>query len=175
MKLLEKLILAIVLLQTGVALAEGSGGADHADAAKQLSTMSKAQKQQEQAYFGAHSFEFSSIFKRHHPGPYWILAKTKQFQLTGAQIKQQEELKFGMAKNTISGNTALQKAYEKYTTDAKATTPSLAIIKQDIEAIGKAQTHLALVMIPYHLKAYTALNPEQQTLYRKLVAEPEQK
>lgn len=171
MKLLAESLLGIALLQAGVALAEVSGGVDPADATKQLSTMSTAQKQQEQEYFGAHSFEFSSIFKRHHPGPYWILAKTKQFQLSSAQIKQQEELKFGMAKNTISGNTALQKAYEKYAADAKAKTPSLAVIQQDIEAIGKAQTHLALVMVPYHLKAYAALNPAQQTLYRKLVAE----
>jgi len=44
-------------------------------------------------------------------------------------------------------------------------------VKQDIEAIGKAQTHLALVMVPYHLKAYAMLNPAQQMLYRKLVAE----
>ena len=75
-----------------------------------------------------------------------------------------------MAKSTIAGNTALKQAYEKYATDAAAIAPSLAVIHQDIEAIGKAQTHLAQVMVPYHLKAYAALNPTQQALYRKWVA-----
>jgi hypothetical protein len=156
---------------SGFAPVHASGDVERADSTTQLSTMSAEQKKQEQQYFASHSFEFSSIFKRHHPGPYWILEKTKEFQLSGEQIKQQEVLKFAMAKSTISGNTVLQKAYTKYASDASAAEPSLAVIKQDIEAIGKAQTHLALVMVPYHLKAYAALNPAQQTLYRKLVAE----
>jgi len=46
-----------------------------------LSKMSPAQKKQEQEYFGQHSFEFSSLFKSHHPGPCWILAKADEFQL----------------------------------------------------------------------------------------------
>ena len=169
MKLLKKSFTGLVLLLAGLAPAHASGDIERADSTTQLSTMSAEQKKQEQQYFASHSFEFSSIFKRHHPGPYWILEKTKEFQLSGKQIKQQEELKFAMAKSTISGNTILQKAYKKYASDASATEPSLAVIKKDIEDIGKAQTHLALVMVPYHLKAYAALNPAQQTFYQKLV------
>lgn len=90
--------------------------------------------------------------------------------MSSEQIKHQENLKFSMAKSTISGNAALQKAYKKYASDASAAEPSLAVIQKDIEDIGKAQNHLALVMVPYHLKAYSALNPAQQTLYRELVA-----
>ena len=111
----------------GFAPVHASGDVERADSTTQLPTMSAEQKKQAQQYFASHSFEFSSIFKRHHPGPYWILEKTKEFQLSSEQIKQQEDLK-----------------------------------------IGKAQTHLALVVVPYHLKAYAALNPVQQTLYRKL-------
>ena len=170
MKLLRKSFIGIALLLAGFASAHASDDIEHAGATPQLSKMSESQKKQEQQYFASHSFEFSSIFKSHHPGPYWILAKTKQFQLSSAQIKQQEDLKFAMAKSTISGNVVLQKAYKKYASDASAAEPSLAVIKKDIEDIGKAQTHLALVMVPYHLKAYSALNPAQQTLYRKLVA-----
>lgn len=173
MKLLKKSFVGTVLLLAGIAPLHASGDVERADSTTQLSTMSAEQKKQEQQYFASHSFEFSSLFKRHHPGPYWILEKTKELQLSGEQIKQQEDLKNGMAKSTLSGNAVLQKAYEKYASDASATEPALAVIKKDIEAIGKAQTHLALVMVPYHLKAYAALNPAQQTLYRKwVVAQP---
>lgn len=161
----------LLFFLAGFGPALASKDIEPAAATPQLSKMSESQKKQQQQYFGAHSFEFSSIFKSHHPGPYWILEKTKEFQLSDEQIKQQEALKFSMAKTTITGNTALQKAYKKYASDASATEPSLAVIKKDIEAIGKAQTQLALVMVPYHLKAYAALNPAQQTLYRKFVAE----
>ncbi len=170
MKLLRKSFIGIALLVSGFASAHASDDIEHTGATPQLSKMSASQKKQEQQYFASHSFEFSSIFKSHHPGPYWILENAKQFQLSSEQIKQQEDLKFGMAKSTISSNTALQKAYKKYASDASAAEPSLAVIKKDIEDIGHAQTHLALVMVPYHLKAYSALNPTQQTLYRKLVA-----
>lgn len=90
--------------------------------------------------------------------------------MSSEQIKQQEALKFAMAKSTLSSSAVLQKAYEKYASDASATEPSLAVINDDIEAIGNAQTHLARVMVPYHLDAYAALRPAQQVLYQKLVA-----
>jgi hypothetical protein len=170
MKLLKKSFAGIALMLAGFAPAHASSNIEHADSTTPLSTMSAEQKKQEQKYFASHSFEFSSIFKSHHPGPYWILENVKQLQLSSEQIKQQEDLKFAMAKSTISGNTALQNAYKKYASDASAAEPSFAVIKQDIEDIGKAQTHLALVMVPYHLKAYSALNAAQQTLYRALVA-----
>lgn len=171
LKLLRKSYLGVALLLAGFGPVHASDDAVGAAASTQLSKMSVAQKKREQQYFASHSFEFSPIFKRYHPGPYWILEKAKQFQLTREQIKAQEDLKFAMAKNTIAGNTALQKAYKKYAADAIVTEPSLAVIQGDIEVIGKAQTHLARVMVPYHLKAYSALTPVQQALYRKLVAE----
>ncbi len=171
MKLLKQSFAGIAFLLAGFASAHASGEVERADTASTLSTMSADQKKQAQQYFTSHSFEFSSLFKSHHPGPYWILKHVKQLQLSGEQIKQQEELKFGMAKSTISGNSALQNTYKKYASDASAIEPSLTLIQQDIEAIGAAQTHLALVMVPYHLKAYSALNPAQQTLYRILVAQ----
>lgn len=171
MKPFVKYLIAIALLSAGVALADVTVDTNHATVAKQLSSMTPAEKKQDQAYFTAHSFEFSSIFKSHHPGPYWILEKIKEFQLSSAQIKQQEQLKSGMAKSTIAGNAALKRAYEKYAVDAAATMPLLALINRDIDAIGKAQTHLAQVMVPYHLKAYAALNPDQQAIYRQLVAQ----
>lgn len=164
----KKSFTCLVLLQAGLAFAADSVNTPNAP---QLSTMSAAQKKQEQKYFATHSFDFSSIFKRYHPGPYWILQNKQQFKLSPDQIKYQEELKLGMAKSTISGNTALQKAYEKYAADAAAPEPSVTAINQDIEDIGKSQTHLALLMVPYHLKAYSALTPAQQTIYRKLITE----
>ena len=171
MKLLRKPSLGVALMLAGFTSAPAIADVERADATMQLSEMSAEQKKQEQQYFAAHSFEFSSIFKRHHPGPYWILENAQQLQLSSEQIQQQEKLKFAMAKSTISGNTALQKAYKIYAVDAMAKEPSLTVIQNDIEHIGKAQTHLARVMVPYHLEAYLALTPAQQTLYRKLVAE----
>lgn len=171
MKPLLLSFISIALFPAGIALAAAPGASEQTETAKQLSAMTAAQKKQGQEYFTAHSFDFSSIFKKHHPGPYWILKKKNQFQLSSAQIKKQDALKNAMAKNTLSGNAALKKAYEKYATDAAATEPSLAGINRDIDAIGKAQTHLAKVMVPYHLEAYRALSPAQQALYRKLVAE----
>ena len=35
---------------------------------------------------------------------------------------------------------------------------------------SRSHIHTLVLMVPYHLKAYSALNPAQQTLYRKLVA-----
>jgi len=113
MKLLKKSCVGIVLLLAGFTTAHASDDIKHADATTQLSSMSAEQKKQGQQYFASHSFEFSSIFKRHHPGPYWILEKTKEFQLSGEQIKQQEALKFAMAKSTISGNTYATKSIQK--------------------------------------------------------------
>ena len=170
MKLSRKPFISIVLLLAGFSQVYASGDVESGDSTTQLSNMSSDQKKQEQKYFASHSFEFSSIFKSHHPGPYWILENAKQLRLSSEQIKHQEGLKFAMAKNTIADNATLQEAYKKYASDASATEPSLAVIKKDIEDIGTAETHLALVMVPYHLKAYSALNAAQQKLYRELVA-----
>ncbi|MBW8072852.1 MAG: hypothetical protein GJU77_04080 [Ferrovum sp.] len=136
-----------------------------------INHMSMPEKQQAQAYFRSHSFDFPTIFSAHHPGPFWILKKKIEFKLTEAQLKQEEELKMGMAKNTIQDEAALKKAYETYTIDAAKENPSADQIKTDIEAVGKAQTNLASEMVDYHLKSYAVLTPEQQKIYRDLVNE----
>lgn len=136
-----------------------------------LAKISDEQKMEQQRYFTEHSFEFSSLFKKYHPGPHWIIAHAQEFQLTEEQRKQQQELNNGMAKETIMANTALKSAYKTYEADAAMEEPSLEVLNNDIEAIGKAQTHLAQVMIPFHLKSYEILNPSQKAIYKKLAAE----
>jgi Spy/CpxP family protein refolding chaperone len=160
-----------LLLPAGVAFTAVAQSAGPQHAGARLSSMTMAQKHQEQQYFTNHSFEFSSLFKRYHPGPYWILAKSSEFKLTAAQTRQQETLKNAMAKDTIKANIALKQAYAKYATDAKLAAPSLDTLRQDIDAIGHAQTRLAQVMLPYHLDSYAALTPTQQAVYNKLVAQ----
>ena len=137
----------------------------------QTSPMSAVKLKQEVKYFGEHSFDFFSIFKRYHPGPYWILHHAKQLHLTVAQIQQEKPLHVSMAKSTFADNSALRKAYKQYALDASVVQPSLLKIKRDIDAIGKAQTRLAWEMVPYHLKAYSLLNSTQKVLYRKLAAQ----
>lgn len=171
MKCPGKSFAGIIFLQLALSQAVASEGPEGGVSTARPSDMSAEQRKAEQQYFAAHSFEFSSIFKRHHPGPYWILANAEHFRLSAEQAKRQETLKLAMARATISGNVALRKAYEKYASDASAAEPSRAVVKKDIEAIGKAQTHLAQVMVPFHLDAYAALNPAQRETYRRLAAE----
>lgn len=135
-----------------------------------LTQMSDEQKMQQQKYFTEHSFEFSPIFKKYHPGPHWIIGHAQEFQLTEEQRKQQQELNNGMAKETIMANTALKSAYKKYEADAAMEEPLPEVLNKDIEAIGKAQTHLAQVMIPFHLKSYEILTASQKAVYKKLAA-----
>ena len=172
MSLPSKSLLGLTLLLAGLAPAHAAGQAGRAEPNTPLSEMSAAQKKQDQQYFASHSFEFSTLFKSHHPGPLWILEHAAQLELSAAQTQQQELLKLAMAKGTIAGNAALQAAYRKYAADAAVAEPSLAVMTRDIEHIGRAQTRLALVMVPYHLKAYAALTAAQKTVYRKLAAAP---
>ena len=134
----------------------------------QLSHMTKEQKMEAQKYFRAHSLGFSQIFKRYHPGPYWILDNAKEFGLTKGQIAQEEKLKDGMAISTITDDRKLQKAYAIYKRNAAATTPNESIIKRDIYNVGKAETLLAWEMVPYHLKGYSILTPAQKKMYTTL-------
>jgi hypothetical protein len=136
----------------------------------QLARMSPSQKKQAQQYFRTHSLGFSSIFKRYHPGPYWILENKAAFHLTPGQIRREEQLKDEMAMHTIADDRALQHAYVKYAKDASAAHPALATIKNDIIRVGKAETRLAGEMVPYHLQGYALLNPAQKTTYTQLAA-----
>ncbi|MGC9271198.1 hypothetical protein [Acidiphilium sp.] len=137
-----------------------------------LSTMTMAQKTAAQAYFRAHSFDFSTIFSRYHPGPYWILHHEAAFNLTAAQKTKETALKFGMAKATIKDDMILKSAYGRYLADARKDHPSVAVIRHDIDRIGHAETNLAFEMVPYHLKSYAVLNTAQKQTYKTLAAEP---
>ena len=134
----------------------------------QLSHMTKEQKMQAQKYFRAHSLGFSQIFKRYHPGPYWILHNAKEFGLTKNQVAQEEKLKDGMAISTITDDKKLQKAYAIYKRNAAATAPNESVLKRDIYNVGKAETLLAWEMVPYHLKGYSLLTPAQKKIYTML-------
>ncbi len=138
--------------------------------ASDIAKMSMLDKLRAQSYFKKHSFDFSKLFSLYHPGPYWILKKKNDFKLTGKQLKQEEMLKFGMAKDTIEDEAVLKRAYVHYATDSAKSDPSATQIRSDIEAIGKAQTKLASEMVGFHLRGFALLSPEQKTIYHGLVA-----
>ncbi len=139
--------------------------------AMQLSHMTKEQQMQAQKYFRYHSLGFSDIFKRYHPGPYWILHNAKRLDLTKDQIAQEEKLRDGMAISTITDDRKLQKAYAIYKKDAAVAEPKASALKRDIYNVGKAETLLAWEMVPYHLKGYSILTPAQRTTYTMLAKE----
>ena len=165
--LLTLLLIGVMGLPILVSQAANAGTLTNSDIAK----MSMLDKFRAQMYFKSHSFDFSKIFSLYHPGPYWILKKKSDFKLTDEQLKQEEELKLSMAKNTIEDEAVLKRAYATYTADSAKSDPSSAQIKSDIEAIGKAQTSLATEMVDYHLQSFELLTPEQRKTYHDLVAE----
>lgn len=120
-------------------------------------------------YFRAHSLGFPMMFRAHHPGPAWVLGHAKQLELTPAQIKEEKALTMGMVGAAQSTVTTLKAKYAQYQKDAAQLDPDLHKISADIEAVGKAQTNVGMAMVPYHLKAYAALNAKQQAIFRKLV------
>lgn len=146
------------------------GGVAYA-ATPPLSQMTAAQKQQEQKYFTAHSFDFSSMFKAYHPGPYWILHHDQDFRLTNSQKTQETKLRDEMAMATIKDNRALKAAYHQYKIDGAQPHPSVSKINADISAVGRAQTRLAKEMVPFHLQSYNLLNTKQRGVYTSLAAE----
>jgi Spy/CpxP family protein refolding chaperone len=125
-----------------------------------------------QTYFRANSLEFPQIFRARHPGPGWILGHRAQLGLTPSQVVTEQKLAAGMVAAAQASVTRLQAAYGKYQADAALALPSQATIIADIEAVGRAQTHVGRAMVPYHFKAYALLTPEQKTTFRKLVATP---
>lgn len=158
-KVLLASITAILLMSTSSAYALSLG---------QIDKMSPNQKKQAQQYFRMHSLGFSSIFKRYHPGPYWILGNQAAFHLSLRQIRMEKQIKDEMAMHTIADDRSLQQAYRKYAKDAATTHPTLATIKSDIIRVGKAETRLAWEMVPYHLQGYALLNPAQKAIYTQL-------
>lgn len=155
--------LAISLLLSGNLLA-------HDNSRVHLAQMSAAKKEQAQEYFRAHSFGFTTLFKRYHPGPYWILKNRRTLHLTAGQMKQEQRLKDAMAARTIAEDGDLHKMYNEYARAAAIATPDLTTMNDDITRIGKAQTRLALEMVPYHLDSYSVLSREQKVIYARLAA-----
>lgn len=121
-------------------------------------------------YFLAHSFDFAPIFNIYHHPPGWIERRKKELHLTDAQVKEEQALTSGMGHGTAAAMAPLKQAYKKYAADSALPNPSIKLILQDIKDIGRKETKLASVMIPYHLKAYKILNPDQRKIYATLEA-----
>jgi Spy/CpxP family protein refolding chaperone len=121
-------------------------------------------------YFLAHSLGFAPIFNLYHHSPGWILRRQKQLKLTDQQIIEEKAFKRGMQKDTHAGIAALRKAYKTYSKDAARPNPSIALIRKDIDTVGRDETRLGFEMVPYHLKGYEILTPAQQAIYAKLEA-----
>ena len=120
-------------------------------------------------YFRAHSLDFPMIFRAHHPGPAWVLGHAKELGLTPAQTKTEKELTMDMVGAAKSAVATLRAKYAAYAKDAAQPNPSSQRITADIKSVGKAQIGVGTAMIPYHLKAYAALDTKQQAMFRKMV------
>ncbi|MHB0991528.1 MAG: hypothetical protein ACYC0M_09660 [Burkholderiales bacterium] len=169
MKNIYRTIILTGVMSLPILVSQAANAATLSDS--DIANMSMLDKFRAQLYFKSHSFDFPKIFSLYHPGPYWILKKKSDFKLTDEQLKQEEELKLGMAKNTIEDEAVLKQAYVTYTADSAKSDTSSAQIKSDIEAIGKAQTSLATEMVDYHLQSFELLTPEQRKTYHDLVTE----
>ncbi len=133
-------------------------------------TMQSAGAPAWQPYFKSHSLDFPRIFRSSHPGPNWILSHAAQLHLTDAQRLVEKQLMAGMVTAARSNVAVLQAAFAKYQADAALKEPSLQVMTADIDAVGKAQTAVGMAMIPFHLKAYSALTPAQKATFQTLVA-----
>lgn len=120
-------------------------------------------------YFRAHSLDFPMIFRAHHPGPAWVLGHAKELGLTPAQQKTEKELTIHMVGAAKSAVATLKAKYADYAKDAAQPNPSSQQITADIKSVGKAQIGVGTAMIPYHLKAYAALDPHQRAIFRKMI------
>jgi hypothetical protein len=82
----------------------------------------------------------------------------------------EKQLMLGMVTSTRKDVAVLQAASAKYQADAALKEPSLQVITTDVAAVGKAQTALGMVMVPFHLKAYAELTPTQKMTFQTLVS-----
>lgn len=155
-----------------LALLVGMLGSTDAHAADMTMPAAQAPVPSWQAYFRANSLGFPQIFRAHHPGPGWILAHKSQLHLTPSQVAAEQKLAAGMVAAAKASVTRLQAAYAKYQADAAMTAPVQATMIADVEAVGRAETRVGLAMVPYHLKAYALLAPEQKATFAELVASP---
>jgi hypothetical protein len=150
-----------------MALAALAGGLNPAHAAMQgrRGTMAKRGM-----YFMHHSLGFPFIFFRFHPGPHWDLLHAAALHLTPQQVAEEKHLAMGMMMETGRGVRRLKMAYRNYRKAARAPNPSIRALVGDVMAVGRAQTYLGYVMIPFHLKGYRLLDPAQQAIYQRLAA-----
>jgi hypothetical protein len=126
---------------------------------------------QRKMYFRHHSLGFPFIFFRFHPGPHWDLTHAAALHLTPQQVTEERHLTMGMMIATGRGIRRLKAAYRTYREAARAPNPSIRALVRDVMAVGRAQTYLGYVMIPFHLKGYRLLDPTQQAIYHRLAAE----
>ncbi len=119
-------------------------------------------------YFMHHSLGFPFIFFRFHPGPHWDLMHTAALHLTPQQVAEEKHLAMGMMMETSRGVRQLKAAYRNYRKAARAPNPSIRALVGDVMAVGRAETYLGYVMIPFHLKGYRVLDPAQQAIYQRL-------
>lgn len=143
-------------------------GAGAACAAGSVVPGATAQKTKAIEYFLGHSLGFAPIFNLYHHSPGWILHRRKQLKLTKAQDAEEKHYAHGMQKQTGADIAILKQAYKTYAADAARTDPSLTLIKRDVDRVGRAQTRLALEMVPFHLQGYDILTPPQRATYAKL-------
>ena len=151
-----------------MALAVLTAGLNPAHAAMQGRPGSMAQRKM---YFMHHSLGFPFIFFRFHPGPHWDLMHAAALHLTPQQVAEEKHLAMGMMIATGRGVRRLKAAYRTYREAARAPNPSIRAIIRDVMAVGRAQTYLGYVMIPFHLKGYRLLDPTQQAIYQRLTAQ----
>ena len=159
---------AMEIMVTTMVLAMLSIGVSPAEAAMPGNANAMAKMHM---YFVHHNFGFARNFYQFHPGPHWDLMNASALHLTAGQIKQEKMLVMGMMQNTEHGVIALKKAYRKYREEAKLPDPSIRVLTQDVQAVGRAQAYLGYVMIPYHMKGYRLLDPAQQAIYHHLARE----
>lgn len=69
----------------------------------------------------------------------------------------------------VNGGCAIMLARYRAHGGSLAKAAYLSARTADVDAVGKAQTNVGMAMVPYHLKAYAALNSNQQAIFRTIV------
>ena len=126
-------------------------------------------------YFHAHSFDFPQNFRFQHPGPEWFLQHEQDFKYTDKQSAELKKMSRAMFDDMKKYDMETMKAHKKYADDAAAKMPSERELKRDIQKIGVAESDLAYTMIPFHLKSYAMLTPDQKKTFDDLIAKGEGK
>ncbi len=150
-----------------MALATVAAGLSPAHAAMHGRPVTRAKRGM---YFMHHSLGFPFIFFVFHPGPHWDLMHAAALHLTPQQVAEEKHLAMGMMMETGRGVRQLKAAYRNYRMAARAPNPSIRALVGDVMAVGRAQTYLGYVMIPFHLKGYRLLDPAQRIIYLRLAA-----